>query len=50
MSTIPADLKDTLIETIKEELELGGDAGSVLACVSDTLVEERYDIRPSEPT
>lgn len=50
MSTIPEGLKDILIEAIKEELELGGDAGSVVACVENTLAEERYDIRPSDPT
>lgn len=48
MSTIPAGLKDVLSEAIKEELQLGGDAGSVVSCVGDTLAEERYDIRPSE--
>ena len=47
---IPTELQSALTEAIKEELALGGDAGSVVACVDNTLAEEGYNISPSDPT
>jgi len=47
IETIPADLNDTLVEAVKEEIELGGDAGSVVASVLNSLADNSYVIAPA---
>lgn len=42
--TIPTELQSTLVEAVAEELSLGGDAGSVVACMRDTLANEGYEV------
>lgn len=37
-------IKAVLEAAIKEELSLGGDAGSVVACIGDVLEEEGYRV------
>lgn len=41
--TIPTELQSALVEAVAEELSLGGDAGSVVACMRDTLANEGYE-------